>query len=464
MDELENGLHRVEAGKLRVLEAVNRKLYRVEIWALNDRVNRNGWKYVNLEQHLPEFQDIPILTAYLRNGRVIGDGHNFDMKTDPRTGEEYASFTAADAERIVGWVPKDASIRLVEEADTTWVVVTGYLWTWYARELVEKIAGQGGGMEVSIETLVTEEHKENGYDVETAYSILGVTVLGDGVMPAVAGASIKSLAELRDSMKQEILKAASYLGDADTEAQDTPKNNEERKRRTMIPTDRQLADAGKNFPGYTCVGLSEDGMRVALLSADHAPYAYSYEESDMGNVVEERIKAASAVVVFRADAEETEAALDTVMAPALNALEETRKANETLEAENKTLREKIEAMTARENVRRLQAAKEIALAELEKFNAARPEECKFDREILCGLLSRIEAGEFTGLEDSEGCWRGDKAVAAEVAVLCMAEQHKQDAANKAKELHYHSWSVSGVKPNAANMTMGEKLRSMGAND
>ena len=100
------------------MEAVNRKLYRVEIWALNDRVNRNGWKYINLASHLSEFQDIPILTAYLRDGRVIGDGHNFDMRTDPKTGEQYASFTAADAERIVGWVPKDANIRLEAEGET----------------------------------------------------------------------------------------------------------------------------------------------------------------------------------------------------------------------------------------------------------------------------------------------------------------------------------------------------------
>ena len=255
MDEKTNiGLHRVEVGRLKVLEAVNRKLYRVEIWALNDKVNRNGWKYINLESHLPEFQDIPILTAYLRDGKVIGDGHNFDMRIDPKTGEHYASFTAPDAERIVGWVPKDANIRIEPEGETKWVVVTGYLWTWYARELVEKIAGQGGGMEVSIETLVTKEHIENGYDVEESYSVLGITVLGDGVSPAVAGASIKSLAELRSSMKDEILKAASYIGEKEPETQKTT-NPKERKKITMIPTMRQLAEAGKAFEGYTCVGL-----------------------------------------------------------------------------------------------------------------------------------------------------------------------------------------------------------------
>ena len=169
--------HRLIEGRMRVLEAVNRKLYRVEIWALNDLTTANGWRFTNLEAHLKEFQDIPILTAYLKGGRVIGDGHNYEMKTDPRTGKEYASFTAAEAERIVGWVPKDANIRLEKQDGTSWIVVTGYLWSWYSHELVEKIVRQGDGspMEVSIETLVTKEHKDGDVDVEEEYIVLGIT-------------------------------------------------------------------------------------------------------------------------------------------------------------------------------------------------------------------------------------------------------------------------------------------------
>ena len=457
MNEIESGLHRVEVGRLKVLEAVNRKLYRVEIWALNDRVNRNGWKYINLESHLPEFQNIPILTAYLRDGKVIGDGHNFDMRIDPKTGEQYASFTGADSERIVGWIPKDANIRIEPEGDTKWVVVTGYLWTWYARELVEKIAGQGGGMEVSIETLVTKEHRENGYDVEESFIVLGVTVLGDGVSPAVAGASIKSLAELRSSMKDEILKAASYIGEKEPETQKTT-NPKERKKITMIPTMRQLAEAGKAFEGYTCVGLSEDGMRVALLSADHAPFFYAFSETDKGNVIPERIKAASAIVTFKADEMETEASLDTVMAPALNSLNAAEKRVKDLEANVQSLTEKLEGMEKREKARRLQAAKDAAKAALDKFNANRDEDRKFNCDILEGLNSRIDAGEFTECEDKECNWVGDKMVANEVAVLCMAEQAKQDAADKAKEKHFHTWN-QGKNNSAQVLTMADKLRA-----
>lgn len=458
MNEIESGLHRVEVGRLKVLEAVNRKLYRVEIWALNDRVNRNGWKYINLESHLPEFQDIPILTAYLRDGKVIGDGHNFDMRIDPKTGEQYASFTGADSERIVGWIPKDANIRIEPEGDTKWVVVTGYLWTWYARELVEKIAGQGGGMEVSIETLVTKEHRENGYDVEESFIVLGVTVLGDGVSPAVAGASIKSLAELRSSMKDEILKAASYIGEKEPETQ-KPTNPKERKKITMIPTMRQLQEAGKAFEGYTCVGLSEDGMRVALLSADHAPFFYAFSETDKGNVIPERIKTASAIVTFKADEMETDASLDTVMAPALNSLNAAEKRVKDLEANVQSLTEKLEGMEKREKARRLQAAKDAAKAALDKFNANRDEDRKFNCDILDGLNSRIEAGEFTECEDKECNWVGDKMVANEVAVLCMAEQAKQDAAAKAKEKHFHTWNQSAKNNASQVLTMADKLRA-----
>ena len=458
MDEKTNlSLHRLEVGRLKVLEAVNRKLYRVEIWALNDKVNRNGWKYINLESHLKEFQDIPILTAYLRNGKVIGDGHNFDMRIDPKTGEEYASFTAADAERIVGWIPKDSNIRIEPEGETKWVVVTGYLWTWYARELVEKIAGQGGGMEVSIETLVTREHREDGYDVEEEFVVLGVTVLGDGVAPAVAGASIKSLAEMREGMKNEILKAASYIGETDEPQAATQENTnpKERMRKTMIPTMRQLQEAGKAFEGYTCVGLSEDGKTVALLSAQNAPFSYVFTDSDQGNVIPERIKAANAIVTFTTEDGEAEAALDNVIAHVNARMAETEKANETLTAENKRLTEKLDGMEKREKARRLQAAKDAAKAALDKFNANRDEDRKFNCDILDGLNSRIDAGEFTDCEDKECNWVGDKMVANEVAVLCMAEQAKQDAAEKAKEKRRFSMPIPGTKNNAAGMTIGE---------
>ena len=150
------------------------------------------------------------------------------------------------------------------------------------------------------------------------------------------------------------------------------------------------------------------------------------------------------------------------MAPALNSLKDAEQRVKDLEGEKKTLTEKLEGMEKREKARRLQAAKDAATAALDKFNANRDDDRKFNCDILNGLLSRIEAGEFTDCEDKERNWTGDKMVANEVAVLCMAEQAKQDAAEKAKEKRQFRMPLDGAKNNAAGMTMGEKLAAMGS--
>lgn len=451
--ENENMMHRLETGRLKVMERINRKLYRVEIWALNDKTNRNGWRYINLEQHLGEFQDVPILTAYLRDGRQIGDGHNYDMRTDPKTGEQYASFTGADAERIVGWVPKDANIRIETEDDTNWIVVTGYLWTWYSRELVEKIAGQGGGMEVSVETLVTREHKEGDVDVEEEWIILGVTVLGDGVAPAVAGANIQSLAELRSSMKQEILKAASYINE--------PENNDRKVIHKMIPTMNMLAEMSKNFPGYTCVGLSEDGLSVALLSEQNRLCSYLFGADDKGTVLPEKIKDASALLQLATENGQVDVNMEAVLNNANARGEKLAAENARLTQENKDMSAKIEAMEKRESARRLQAAKAAVTAELARRNENRADGEKFSAALCEKLMQRIEANEFTDMVDKNGNWTGDKAVCEAVAVLCMDEQTRMDKAAKSKELRYHSWKLDEGADDQPS-TIGDRLRANAA--
>lgn len=444
-------LHRISQGKLRIMESINRKLYRVEIWALNDKVNRNGWRYINLKEHLKEFQDIPILTAYTLGGNKIGDGHNFDLKKDPKTGEEYASFTAADAERIVGWVPKDADIRLEEEDGTTWIVVTGYLWTWYARELVEKIARQGSGMEISIETLITKEHEEGNTEVEEEYIVLGITVLGDGVTPAVAGANIQTLAALRDGMSEAVLKAASYAEESGDKLKGV--------KGKMNFSIKEMNELSKSFPeGYTCVGCSEDGQNIALLSADFKPFGYKRCESDKGNIVVERIKAASTDFSFKTDDGEFAAGFENIIECARANASELKAENDRLTEENKNLNEIVSKMTEKEKARRLQAAKDAVHDELERRNASRPEDRQFSEEICKDLMARIDANEFTDME-KDGEWTGEKAVCNAVAALCMDEQTRMDKEDKAKEKRYMNWNANtddnGTKPHTIGQLFQE---------
>lgn len=431
----ENEMHREFIGQLKVMDTANPKIYRVQIMALNSEVNRNGWKYINLQQHLDEFRDIPILTAYVGGGMVIGDGHNYNMRRDPATGEEYPSFTSADAERIVGWVPKDASIRLQNIDGVEWVVLDAAIWRWYAKELVDQIAVQGSSA-VSIETLVLKEHQEGDVDVEEEYLVLGITILGNGVSPAVAGAKIQTLAELselRNNMAEAVLKAASFIGEEaepepagveDPEIE--PKNNSEKGAKSNMNyySRKQLAELGAKFPQYTVLAAvsDENCIRVCLMAADGATSTYTME-SENDTIVPEKIKKvnAQAQFCFGADCNvdvdvcEMTDALSASLIRSNTELDQTRK---DLEAANAT----IKAMQEAETKRRINAAKETARNTLDKQNANREE--KYSDEFLSTINADIEAGMYTERMNSENEWIG----AAEVETRVLAECARQQAA------------------------------------
>lgn len=444
-----DGITRTTRGRLKILSSGDRKLYRVELWMLNDKVNRNGWKYINLADHLPEFKDIPILTAYLANGKV-GDGHNYDIKIDPKSGEQYASFTAPDAERIVGWIPKDADIRLERKDNTSWIVASAFLWKWYAPELVDKIARQGSGMDISIETLVTKEHMEGDIAVEEEYVVLGVTVLGDGVAPAVSGATIQSLAAMRNGMEKMCLKAASFANEKRVN------KNDKGVKDTMIEKAR-LKALSEKFTGYTVVGASNDLRLLALVNENGEPFTYSVEDSDKGNIIPERIMRANAYVSYKVGETEVQASLDAFMGEAearYNAAIEQAKADaETI----KHLSEQLTGMKSKEDTRRLNAAKTALEDEFKQCSGA---DGKFDREILKDLEAKVNNGEFTSREDANGNWLGEDEVRMCVKALCMDEQKKMDEANaKANEKHY--FNFNSVKENSSGgspRTFGEFFR------
>lgn len=463
--------NRTVVGQLRVLETTNPKLYPVEIMALNSEINRNNWRYINLKQHLNEFLDIPLLTAYVMGGAVIGDGHNYSMKRDPKTGEEYASFTASDAERIVGWVPKDpANVRLEMIDGVEWVVVRGNLWSWYAKELVDQIARQGR-MEVSIETLVLEEHKgESGEDVEEKYLVLGVTILGNGVEPAVAGANIRTLSELselRSNQAENILKAASYAKqeenpeeddpdddpdedepDADDPEDDTdeessenePQNNNHkgvRKRMTYLSR-KELAELGKKFPDYKVLAAVQDengGIRVCLMAKDASTSVYKMDGFD-DTIVPEKFRRSVAKVNFDIGEDCDNAEIDACEMTEEMAAEVAEACDnaEKLQAQLNAANERIKAMETAERARRVQAAKEKAKAVLANLNANRDAKVKFDEAILSPINADIEAGKYTEKVNSDGLWIGDAEVERDVKCAAMSEQEKMDAkANEAKQ-------------------------------
>lgn len=248
-------------GELRVLSKKDKYRQEVELWILNDIITENNWIYENLEKHRALFAGTPILVAYV--GSKIGDGHNFTEIRD-KDGNVSASFMAATAERIVGYFPNQDAIRIEEVDNVKWIVGSGYIWTWYAQELVSKLEQQGlKGMNVSVETLVNQGRNVNGAEIFTDYTILGTTILGDDVAPAVKNANIHVLSALgaRDVKKITQLKVASM-----SNPRKSARNND----KGVTPMDERIADIPENATTESicekdsCNASSEDILKAQI--------------------------------------------------------------------------------------------------------------------------------------------------------------------------------------------------------
>ena len=419
-------------GKLRVLAKEDDFLYRVEVWLLNSEVNRNNWQYLNLDEHRKLFVDTPILVAYT-SGKV-GDGHNFRMKRD-ENGEEYASFTDANAERIVGWFKNDDDIRIEEKDGVRWIVGNGTIWAYYARELADMLTEQGAeGMDVSIETLVDSYEVKNGVEVFDKYQILGTTILGSGVSPAVAGAHIRA-ASLDEDLKNFKLRVASYM--------ETANESKKGKMKRMAFNKVQLEALDKKFNGYSVVETSEDGKHIALLSdADNCFYSYVFNGEE--EIVEANIKP----LTLNAEAdfgEDIKVALDavSVYASKIKALEEkvedAEKRAEDAEKECEELKEK-------ENSRRNKAVASAIKALLAEYNAEAEE--AMDEKECADIVEDAEKGKFSECENADGEFCGEEKACALVKARIFDHERKIREKKNAANAAVHSWlDANGLRKN-----------------
>ena len=462
--------YRSFTGEIRNLQKRNEFISEIEVWLLNDKPNRNGWQYTDMSGNKDQFAGTPLLIAYVNNGRTIGDGHNFEMQYDAQ-GNESPSFVAPTAERIIGMLSEDKNdIRVEQMVDgTEWIVGKGFIWKWYAKEAVEKIERDsklGKPMSISIETLVTDYHtNEEGIEVEDKYLVLGTTILGDGVTPAVEGAHIVALSALASEFEGLRIRAASYMGneeepdepddeeeseeevepEEDDVAEETPIENKTQKSNEKGETNKvkafskkQIAELSNKFEGYTVLSAGQDeaGIHVCLMSADGATYVYNMETvEDM--VDTGKIHRCEAQAVFAGEG--WELAVDACdLTDALSA--EVIRANGELEVATANLAEAkstIESMTTKELKRRVSAAKAKALSTLEEFNANR--EQKIEASILTKINEAIENGDYSECENAEGEWCGEEEVCSQVLAACAVEVMKQDKATAMANNSSYVW-------------------------
>jgi len=428
-------------GELKVLQSDNDFIFPVELWLLNDKVNRNNWQFVNLEQHRAKWAGKPILVAYVNGGRTPGDGHNQATRID-RNGKEYQSFTDATAERICGALSdKESDIRLEERDGALWTVGSGFLWAWYSHELCLQIADdarQGRSMSVSIEALVTKSRMEDGVEVEESYEPLGVTILGHGAAPAVADAHIAMLTEIGSELNELKLRAASYLNN---DSHNKPQNDSTKKgvEKTMIFSKAQLKELQEKVGGdYRVLAASrKDGVTRVMLMRK-SDFTFCSYEMGVGeeNVYPEKFTACSATIRMEAaegDEEMCAEAGDVICEEVSSAncekdalcAENTRLSSELEETKNQ-----LNAMREFETKRRKTAAAEHARSILAAYNANRSE--KVADSVISAVVANAESGAYNAAMDADGNWIGLAAVEKDVKALCADEQMKLDAKQNGK--------------------------------
>lgn len=430
---------RVMSGQLRVLGKANEFLYNVELDLLDDRVTANGWRYERLEMHRPLFAGVPILIAYTNGGTRIGDGHNYRMKRT-KDGREYASFTDAASERIIGTLSDDeADIRTEVRDGHTWIVGKGTIWAWYAAEAVDKIARQGR-MDVSIETLVSQSRMEGKEEVEETYLPLGATILGDGVSPAVAGANIRPLSAI--NLKELKLRAASYMEKAEAEGQKGTKKGVRQMNKA-----KRMRELEALFPNERVFCVSDDGLTACLCNERTGDIrAHRFEADAPNTVVDARFTDVNAVVNFTVgDTEMTmeAGALLGMLQGQLSALgTKLEKATGDLEA----CRQALSNMKENEKARRRAAAKAAvrrALAEINRVQEAKDEPV-VDEKVCEDVDEDIDEGEYDEQENADGAWCGDEKACAAVKAACMDAIRKASEDALAKKRRVNAWDGLGI--------------------
>lgn len=445
---------RAVEGKIRLLRQESEFLFPVELWLLNDGVNRNGWRYENLRENMRKFVGTPILVAYINGGLTIGDGHNFREETDAE-GNPAPSFTGDTAERIVGALGENAKdIRTESRDGKTWIVGRGYIFAWYAKELVNKLrdyAEQGREISVSIETLVTQSRMDGKVEVEEEYEILGTTILGDHVEPAVAGAKIFALNINEREFRELKVRAASYLNSSRQKSNERTCDTLEVF--TMKQNEKLQEKFGADYKVLKTVRDDEGLIRVALCGKD-----YSFARYEMGSendtVVTANIVSCSAMADLGIGENVDLTALFN------SQVQEIARLNAELNTAKQTIDQRdsqISAMRDAENKRRVNAAKEKAKATLAAFNANRKE--KVNESCLNEICAEIDKGCYTDMTNASGEWCGDSAVEDKVYAVCARKVQEADAAaaEKAKATYtYDRFNAEGKPEGGISQLLREK--------
>ena len=394
-------------GQLRILAETDGWKQKVELWLLNSEVNRNNWQYVNLEAHKDLFSETPILVAYV--GNKIGDGHNF-KEIKNADGTVSASFMEATAERIVGYFKSSKDIYLAEREGKQWIVGTGYIWKWYAKELVNKLEKQGlQGMPISIETLIDEMHMNGTTEVFTRYQILGTTILGDDVSPAVENANIRALSAIgSEEVRKMTLRVAS-------ENERSQKNNPQEKVRKGETKTMKLKDLQPKFNGFTVVAV--DGERVALLSNKGVPHLSTAKKDGEDYIIGTKDEV-RANATFTQGTETFEVPVEALVDPFIARCNELEKELADEKSAKEAVEKTLSTMQKSENARRKKVVTDAIKNRLNEIRESN-EGSDISENACDNLLTDEKISAYAEMETENGEFCGDEIARKDVDSICM---------------------------------------------
>ena len=425
-------------GELRMLAETQDWYQKVELWLLNDITTRNNWRYEYLDEHKKLFAGTPLLVAYI--GNKVGDGHNFDEIRNA-DGSITASFMSATAERVVGYFRDESDIRIENKNGQKWIVGTGYIWKWYAQELVAKIKKQGlEGMPISIETLIDEMYMDGSTEVYTKWQVLGTTILGLNVTPAVADANIRALSALGSKEVREMtLRVASAQQE---QAKQENKNPQNKKNQKGVTNTMKVKDLESKFPNFTV--LAVNGKNVALLSDKGTPFISTAEKNGEDIAVGLTTEIAANAYFGKGD-DSVEVSVD-VITEKLNAEIATLKADlEKSNNEKSTAMNALEAMQKAEKARRMSAVREAIKKHLAEIKNGTDADIAYNE---CDdLMTDEKLAEYAECEDKDGAFCGEERACKDVDARCMGKILEVSKAKQNSQKNKFFWEKD-IKTNS----------------
>lgn len=434
----------VNCGHVKVLSQDPSLNYEVEIDVMRSGLNDNQWDYRNVDRFAKTFRGTPILCAFI--GERVGDGHNMEEKIDPATGRKRYSFLSPTAERIVGEIyDRPDAIRLEERDGETWIIAKGKLWRFYNPELVDKIARQGR-MKVSAETNVTKALRASDREIYEEWQGIGVTILGDGVPPAIPGANIRAIEEVQVAFHELQLRAAALQQKPQT-------NNKKGVKNTVnaMSNKKLLKTVQARFPDYRVLNMNDDGTHVLLLSADGSPCAYKGNAEEHGVVIPDRITPITLSAQHQFD-DDVALSVD-IFSMLSEAVTETNEKREEMQARCEAaesrvaeLESQVAEMNKQETERRMKACEDAVKAAAEKAVCM-----GMDETVANEVLEDVKNGKYGSVFNADGKWIGDEkaveAVMAKIGTMALNQAEKNQ-----KPVVSYSFSPDFLK---ANSVQGE---------